>query len=196
VDYLLVFGLFVVLGAMPLPTPPGWLILAFARAEYDLALAPLVAAGVLGNATGRVALAASAGLVGPRLLRPRHRANLARLAALLHGPRPMLAVGGLLAVAPPPAGAWYAAAGLLRIPLPLIGASALAGRTVTYTIGAALGGLVASEVTDLLRDWASPWTIALGLAGIALVLWLLVRFDWAAIVARRRRRRAPDSDPA
>ena len=97
-------------------------------------------------------------------------------------------MAALLAVAPPPAGALYTAAGVLRVNLAVVGAAAVAGRLVTYGLGVGLAGAAADEIADRLRDWVAPWTVALGLLGVVAVLWLLVRIDWRAAIERRRLR--------
>ena len=50
------------------------------------------------------------------------------------------AVAAVLAVSPPPAGALYTAAGVLRINLALVAGACIAGRLVTYGLGVTLAG--------------------------------------------------------
>jgi len=193
VEYLVAFGIVVAMTITPLPLPPSWLILAYISLELDAEPAGVVVAGALGAGVGRVGLAAWTRALGPRLMRPGARANVDYLAERLRGRRGRLGTAALLAVSPPPAGALYTAAGLLRVNLALVGASAVAGRLVTYGLGVGLVTATADELADRLRDWIAPWTLALGLAGLAVVLWLLGRIDWRAVVERRRLRlrRAP-----
>jgi hypothetical protein len=124
--------------------------------------------------------------LGPRLMRPGTRANVDALASYLHGRRSALGVAAVLAVSPPPAGALYTAAGVLRVNLALVGGAALAGRLVTYGIGVAVISATAPEIADRLRDWIGPWQIALGLLGLVAALWLLGRIDWRTLVERHR----------
>jgi membrane protein YqaA with SNARE-associated domain len=177
----------------PLPLPPSWLVLAYISLELDAEPAGVVVAGALGAGVGRVGLATWTRALGPRLMRPAARANVDYLAEHIRGRRGRLGTAALLAVSPPPAGALYTAAGLLRVNLALVGAAAVAGRLVTYGLGVGLVTATADQLADRLHDWINPWTLALGLAGVAVVLWLLGRIDWRVAVERRRLRlrRAP-----
>ena len=128
------------------------------------------------------------GALGPRLLGPSSRANLDYLAERLHGRGSALGVASLLALSPPPAGALYTAAGIMRINLALVAASCFAGRLVTYGLGVGLTGAAAGEIADRLRDAAGPWSIALGIAAVGAALWLLNRIDWRILLETRRLR--------
>jgi membrane protein YqaA with SNARE-associated domain len=193
VEYLVAFGIVVAMTITPLPLPPSWLVLAYVSLELDADPAGVVVAGALGAGVGRVGLAAWTRALGPRLMRPGVRANVDYLAERMRGRRGRLGTAALLAVSPPPAGALYTAAGLLRVNLALVGAAAVAGRLVTYGLGVGLVTATADQLAERLRDWIAPWTLALGLAGLGVVLWLLGRIDWRAVVERRRLsfRRAP-----
>jgi membrane protein YqaA with SNARE-associated domain len=193
VEYLVAFGIVVAMTITPLPLPPSWLVLAYISLELDAEPAGVVVAGALGAGVGRVGLATWTRALGPRLMRPAARANVDYLAEHIRGRRGRLGTAALLAVSPPPAGALYTAAGLLRVNLALVGAAAVAGRLVTYGLGVGLVTATADQLADRLHDWITPWTLALGLAGVAVVLWLLGRIDWRVAVERRRLRlrRAP-----
>jgi len=188
VEYLLAIGIVAGMTITPIPLPPSWLVLAYLSLELGGNPVGLVLAGALGAAIGRTALAAAARGLGPRVLRPSVQANVDYLAARLHRPRATAGVAVLLAASPPPAGALYMAAGILRVNLALVAASCFAGRAVTYGIGVALVGSAAGEIPDRLRDAAAPWSIALGLALAAAVLWLLVRIAWRTLLEERRLR--------
>jgi hypothetical protein len=194
VEYLLAFGVVVAMTITPLPLPPSWLVLTYISLQLDASPAGVVVAGALGAGVGRVGLALWTRALGPRLMSAGTRANVDYLAEHLRGRRSLLGVAALLAVAPPPAGALYTAAGVLRVNLAVVGAAAVAGRLVTYGLGVTLASAAADEIADRLRGWVAPWTIALGLLGVAAVLWLLGRIDWrAAIEQRRLRLRRPAS---
>jgi hypothetical protein len=188
VDYLIAFGVAFAMTITPLPLPPSWLVLAYLAAELDANAAGVVVAGALGAGAGRVGLAAWTRALGPRLMTRGTRANVDYLADRLRGRRTTLGVAALLAVSPPPSGALYTAAGVLRINLAVVGAAAFAGRLVTYGLGVGLGSAAADEIADRLRDWVAPWTIALGLLGLGVALWLLGRIDWRSLLERRRLR--------
>lgn len=186
VEYLLAFAIVAAMTITPLPMPPSWLVLAYLHLELDASAVGVVVAGALGAGAGRVGLAAWTRALGPRLMGPATRANVDYLGARLHGRRTTLGVAAVLAVSPPPAGALYTAAGVLRVNLALVGAACVAGRLVTYGLGVALVSAAADEVAERLRDWVTPWSVALGLAALAAALWLLARIDWRATLERRR----------
>jgi membrane protein YqaA with SNARE-associated domain len=187
-EYLLAMGIVAGMALTPIPLPPSWLVLAYLSLELGADPVGIVLAGALGAAMGRTALAATARALGPRVMRPSLQANVDYLGARLHRPRATAGVAVLLAASPPPAGALYAAAGILRVNLALVAASCFAGRAVTYGIGVALVGSAAGEIPDRLRDAAAPWSIGLGLALVAAVLWLLVRIEWRTLLEERRLR--------
>lgn len=195
-DYLIAFGVALAMTITPLPLPPSWLVLAYIAVELDANAAGVVVAGALGAGAGRIGLACWVRALGPHLMTRGTRANVDYLAEHLHGRRSILGVAALLAVSPPPAGALYTAAGLLRVNLAVIGAATVAGRLVTYGLGVGLASAAADEIADRLRGWVAPWAIALGLLGLALVLWLLGRIDWrSAFEGRRLRLRRGQASP-
>lgn len=138
-------------------------------------------AGAAGGAGGRTAWAAVARVAGTRLLRARQRANVDYLAQRLQGPHGRLGAFGLLAASPPPSGAVYTAAGLLRVNVALVASAAFLGRLLSYGIMVAVTGTLASDLVDRLRDSFGPWWVLLtGVLVGALVL--LVRLDWRRLL--------------
>lgn len=184
--YLLAAGIVLAMTITPIPLPPSWLVLAYLSVELDANPAGVVVAGALGAGIGRVGLAAWTRALGPRLMGAGTRANVDYLAERLRGRRGTLGVAALLALSPPPAGALFTAAGVLRVNLALVGAATVAGRLVSYGLGVGLASAAADEIADRLRDWVAPWTVTLGLLALAAVLWLLARIDWRVAVERRR----------
>lgn len=184
--YLAVGAVVAAMTLTPLPLPPTWLLLVYAQVEFGLAPVPLVLAGALGATAGRTGLAALARHFGDRLLRPGTRANVDYLAGRLRGTRSRLGLGALLAASPPPSGALFTAAGILRVSLPLVAVSSFIGRSVTYGLGVGLGGVAAAQAADRLRESVGPLSAAAGVAAVAVVLWLLVRLDWRTLLERRR----------
>ena len=181
-------GIVAGMAIVPIPLPPSWLVLAYLSLELGADPVGLVLAGALGAAIGRTALAATARAAGPRIMRPSLQANVDYLAARLHRPRATPGVAILLAASPPPTGALYTAAGILRINLALVAAASFVGRAIAYGIAVALAGSAADQIPARLRDAAAPLPIAVGLALVAAVLWLLVRIDWQALLEGRRLR--------
>jgi membrane protein YqaA with SNARE-associated domain len=206
VEYLLAAAIVAGMTVTPVPLPPSWLVVAYLSVELDANAAGIVVAAALGAAAGRTALAAWTRALGPRLMGRATRENVDYLAAHLHGRRTTAGVATVLVISPPPAGALYTAAGLLRVNLALVGASCFAGRLVTFGLAVALAGAAAGELADRLRDAMSPWHVALGLAAFAVFLWLLGRIDWRATLTDRRprlrararagRAASPGEDPA
>jgi membrane protein YqaA with SNARE-associated domain len=188
VAYLIAAGVVIGLTITPIPGPPSWLVVTYLSLEVDAHPAGIVLAGAAGAAAGRTALALWTRALGPRLLGAGGRANVDYLAARLQGRRTTAGAWGVLAVSPPPSGALYTAAGVLRIGLVVVASACFAGRLVTYALGVALAGSAADELADRIRDTVGPLSIALGLAAVAAVLWALVRIDWRALVEARRLR--------
>jgi uncharacterized membrane protein YdjX (TVP38/TMEM64 family) len=186
--WLALAGAFLLLGLSPVWMPPAWLVAAYARAEYDLEVVPLVALALGALTLGRLALVAGARAAGPRVLPARARANTDYLAERLRGTRSRLGALAVLAAAPPPAGAWYVAAGLVRIALPLVVIAVVVGRLPWLAFGAVAGGAVAGGVSELVGRAVGPWSIALGVGLLALVVWLLGRIDWRRLVERIERK--------
>ncbi len=186
--YLIAAAIVAGMTVTPVPLPPSWLVLAFISLELEAEAAGVVVAGALGATAGRVGLVAWTGALGPRLLGSASRENLEYLSERLRRPRSWRGVAVLLAVSPPPAGALYTAAGLLRLDLRLVAASCFAGRLVSYGLGVALVGGAADEVADRLRGTVGPLSVGLGLAAVAGVLWLITRLDWRALLEERRPR--------
>ena len=181
-------GIVAAMAIVPIPLPPSWLVLAYLSLAWGADPVGLVLAGALGAAIGRTALAATARVVGPRVMRPSLQANVDYLAARLHRPRATAGVALLLAASPPPTGALYTAAGILRVNLALVAAASFVGRAISYGVAVALAGSAADQIPDRLRDAAAPLPIAVGLALVAAVLWLLLRIDWQALLESRRLR--------
>lgn len=182
-EYLIAAGILAAMTVTPVPLPPSWLVLAYLSVALDARVAGVVLAGAAGAAAGRTALAAWTRALGPRLMSRSTRENVDYLAGRLHGRRTTVGVGALLALSPPPAGALYTAAGVLRIPLPLIAGSCLAGRLVTYGLAAAFAGTASGDAGDRLRAATRPWQLALGSVALVAALWLLGRMDWRAALS-------------
>jgi membrane protein YqaA with SNARE-associated domain len=188
VEYLLALGLLAAMNATPLPMPPSWLVAAYLSAQLGADPVGIVVATAAGAALGRTVLAAWTRTLGPRLMSAGARENVAYLGERLHGRRSSWGVASVLAVSPPPSGALYTAAGVLRVSLPLVFASCLVGRLVTFGAGVAAAGTAADALADRLRGWAGPAPVAVGLIAVFGALWLLGRIDWRATIEGRRPR--------
>lgn len=187
-EYLLAAGLLAAMNATPLPMPPSWLVVAYLSVRLDVDPVGIVVATAAGAALGRTILAAWSRALGPRLMSAGTRDNVDYLGERLRGRRGTLGTATLLAVSPPPSGALYTAAGLLRVPLALVFTACMAGRLVTFGVGVAVADTAADALADRLRGWVGPVPIALGLVALVAVLWLLGRLDWRATITGRRPR--------
>lgn len=186
--YLIAAGVVLGLTITPIPGPPSWIVVTYLSLELDAHAAGIVLAAAAGATAGRTALVAWTRALGPHLMGQGGRANVDYLAARLRGRRTTAGAWAVLAVSPPPSGALYAAAGVLRIGLVVVATACFTGRLATYGLGVALAGPTADELADRLRGAVGPWSVALGLAAVAAPLWALVRIDWRQLLEARRLR--------
>jgi membrane protein YqaA with SNARE-associated domain len=188
--YLLLVAVVFGVNLLPAFGPPTWAVLVFFRLEFDLRAVPMIAVGALSAAAGRFVLAHAARLFRSRLSPRRVRSLAAAQRALLRG-RARSVVGlALFALSPVPSAQLFVGAGLMSLSLLPLTAAFFGGRLVSYSIfvGAATGARHDFGAV-LLHKLTSPLGIALEvlmLAGLA----LLMRVDWARVIARARARRA------
>lgn len=178
---LCIFGV----NLLPAFGPPTWAVLIFFRLNSDLAAVPLVLLGALAAAAGRLALATASRRFRGRFSAKRLE-SLEAAEEVLAGSRGKALAGlGLFALSPVPSAQLFVAAGLLRVPLVPLTAAFFAGRLVSYSlyVGAASAarGSLGSVMTDA---FASPFGVAMQLV-MLLLLVLLVRVDWARVLASR-----------
>jgi membrane protein YqaA with SNARE-associated domain len=178
---LCIFGV----NLLPAFGPPTWAVLVFFRLNSDLAAVPLVLLGALAAAAGRLALATASRRFRGRFS-PKRLESLEAAEEVLAGSRGKALAGlGLFALSPVPSAQLFVAAGLLRVPLVPLTAAFFAGRLVSYSlyVGAASAarGSLGSVMTDA---FASPFGVAMQLV-MLLLLVLLVRVDWARVLASR-----------
>ena len=176
---------------LPAFGPPTWAVLVFFRLNSDLSAVPLVLAGAIAAAAGRFVLATGARRLRSRLSE-RRRESLTAAEELITGSRPKAVAGlGLFALSPVPSAQLFVAAGLLTVPLVPLTAAFFAGRLVSYSLYVGAASLAADNLGEAVtHGLTSPLGIALQLVLLAALV-ALVRVDWAALLARRRRR-APD----
>ena len=178
---LCIFGV----NLLPAFGPPTWAVLIFFRLNSDLAAVPLGLLGALAAAAGRLALATASRRFRGRFSAKRLE-SLEAAEEVLAGSRGKALAGlGLFALSPVPSAQLFVAAGLLRVPLVPLTAAFFAGRLVSYSlyVGAASAarGSLGSVMTDA---FASPFGVAMQLV-MLLLLVLLVRVDWARVLASR-----------
>jgi uncharacterized membrane protein YdjX (TVP38/TMEM64 family) len=186
-DYALAGALVFAVNLLPAFGPPTWAVLVFLRLNSDLAAVPLVLVGALAAALGRFTLA-TASRRFRRFMSPKRIASLEAAQDALAGSRGRAAAGlGLFALSPVPSAQLFIAAGLLTVPLVPLTAAFFAGRLVSYSIYVA-GASAAKHTfgTVLIDSLKSPVGIALQVAMLAGLV-VLLRVDWAAILAQRRK---------
>jgi membrane protein YqaA with SNARE-associated domain len=184
-DWLLVVGSIFGINLLPAFGPPTWAALVFFRLTSDLPAVPLVLLGALAAASGRLVLAKAARHFRGRFS-PERRENLQAAEELLVGSRAKAVAGlGLFALSPVPSAQLFVAAGLLTVPLVPLTAAFFAGRLV-YTLYVTAATAAKDNLGQVLGDAiGSPLGIALQLAMLTGLV-LLVRLDWAALLARKR----------
>ena len=178
---LCIFGV----NLLPAFGPPTWAVLVFFRLNSDLAAVPLVLLGALAAAVGRLALATASrrfrGRFSPERLR-----SLEAAEEVLAGSRGKAVAGlGLFALSPVPSAQLFVAAGLLRVPLIPLTAAFFAGRLVSYSLYVGAASAARESLGSVMTDaFASPIGVAVQLV-MVLLLVLLVRVDWAKVLASR-----------
>lgn len=181
---LVLVGVFA-LNLLPAFGPPTSAVLVAVSLNLDLPQAPLILGGALAAATGRFVLANGARHVRGRLSAERRAHLVAAEEALLAHRGGAIAGLGLFALSPIPSGQLFVAAGLMRVRLLPLTAAFFSGRLVSYTIYVTGAAAIEAGVGDALTSGlTSPLGIALQLIAL-LGLALLVRVDWADVLARR-----------
>jgi membrane protein YqaA with SNARE-associated domain len=185
-DYALVAALVFAVNLLPAFGPPTWAVLVFLRLNLDVAAVPLVIVGALAAASGRLALAHGARHFRDRLS-PQRIENLEAAHEVLANSRGKAIAGlGLFALSPVPSAQLFIAAGLLSVPLLPLTAAFFAGRLVSYSIYVGAASLAEDNLGEIFADTlTSPVGVALQLVMLALLV-VLVRVDWARILARRQ----------
>lgn len=186
--YLVLIAVTTGFALIPLPLFPSWIVVAYMVVEYDLSIPMAILVGAVGTAVGRVGLVAVSRVAGHRMLGSWSRGNLEYLHERLENAAGALGVGVLLAASPPPAGVLFVVAGLVRVPLWLVGASVFVGRLVGYTISVGGASLAASALADQLRGVIGPWSVAVAVALVVGVLLVVIHIDYRVLIEERRLR--------
>jgi len=187
-QYAIAIGAVFAVNLLPAFGPPTWAVLVFFSLDFDLPAVPLVLGGAMAAASGRFLLA-----TGSRALRPRFSpARLARLdraEASLRRDRGRAAAGlGLFALSPVPSGQLFVAAGLMTVPLLPLTAAFFAGRLVSYSLYVGIAHVAEHNLGSLALDsLTSPWGMALQIAMLAGLAFLLGAFGTASRPLRSRR---------
>lgn len=186
--YLVLIAVTTGFALIPLPLFPSWVVVAYMVVEYNLSIPMAILVGAFGTAIGRVGLVAVSRVAGHRMLGSWSRSNLEYLHERLENAAGTLGVGVLLAASPPPAGVLFVVAGLVRVPLWLVGVSVFFGRIVGYIISVGGASLAASALADQLRGIIGPWSVAVAVAIVVGVLLLVIHIDYRVLIEERRLR--------
>lgn len=177
----------IVLGVNLLPAfgPPTWSVLVVLRLTQDIPVVPLVVAGAVAAAVGRLCLAAAAKRLRGRLSLG-HRKSLDSLRARIEDNRRGAVAGlGLFALSPVPSAQLFIAAGLAGVRLVPVTTAFFAGRLVSYAIyvsaASAAGRSLGPTLLDAVR---SPAGIAVELVMLGFLV-ALVRTDWTRMPGTR-----------
>lgn len=177
------WGLAVVLNAVPSFMPPTWTLLAYFHLYHGLPVVPLAIVGALGATTGRAILAIASRAVGERWLPADWRANIEGLVETLQS-RPTLALPSLalFALGPVPSNHLFIAAGLARAPLPPMLLVFGVARAISYVLWVSAADVADQSLHDLLGPRVGGWAvIAVQVAGFVLIL-LAMRVDWRRLL--------------
>lgn len=185
-SYLVLFLVTAGFAMVPLPLFPSWVVVAYLVVEFDLRLWLAILIGAAGTTLGRVILVAVSRVAGHRMLGRWSQQNLDYLHQKIEGAAGDLGIGVLLAASPPPAGVLFILAGLMRVQLWLVAISVFLGRTIGYWISVGGTSLAAEPLANQLRDVVGPWSVALAVGIIALVLWLALKIDYRALIEDRK----------
>ena len=185
-SYLILFLVTAGFAMVPLPLFPSWVVVAYLVVEFDLRLWLAILIGAAGTTLGRVILVAVSRVAGHRMLGRWSQQNLDYLHQKIEGAAGDLGIAVLLGASPPPAGVLFILAGLMRVQLWLVAISVFFGRTIGYWISVGGTSLAAEPLANQLRDVVGPWSVALAVGIIALVLWLALKIDYRALIEDRK----------
>jgi membrane protein YqaA with SNARE-associated domain len=185
-SYLILFLVAAGFAMIPLPLFPSWVVVAYMIVQFDLSLWMAIFVGALGTTLGRVILVAVSRVAGHRMLGKWSQQNLDYLHGKLESATGDVGIAVLLGASPPPAGVLFILAGLMRVQLWLVAVSVFIGRTIGYWISVGGTSLAAEPLADRLRGIVGPWSVALAVGIIALVLWLALKIDYRALIEDRK----------
>lgn len=177
--YLLFFAIVLGVNLLPAFGPPTWSIIVLFGLNTDLPVIPLVVAGALAAALGRLMLAYGFRLLSRRLPAKTRRNLRAARAALERRKRNLIWGLALFALSPLPSAQLFEAAGLAGVRLLGFTAAFFTGRLVSYSIYAFTADQIReTSIGDAFRQsLTSPLGIIIQLAMLALLV-LFTQIDW------------------
>lgn len=193
--WIAVWGLTVVINAVPAFMPPTWAVLAYFHLYHALPTVPLAIIGALGSSTGRALLALGSRAFGARFLPASWRVNIESLVEALQG-RPTLAIPSLLlfTLGPFPSNHLFIAAGIAKAPLlPILLVFSVA-RCISYVLWISAANAADRSLQEVIGPRFGSWgVIAMQLAGFLLIL-LIMRVDWRRVFGAHKPGRPNSTD--
>ena len=184
--WLAVWGLAVVINAMPAFMPPTWAVLAYFHLYHQLPTLPLAIVGALGATTGRGLLALGSRAFGARFLPESWRVNIETLVEMLQS-QPTLAFSSLalFTLGPFPSNQLFIAAGIAKAPLPPILLVFGVARCISYVVWINAANIADRSLRELLGPRVGSWGVIAGqLVGFGLII-LVMRVDWRRVLGER-----------
>jgi uncharacterized membrane protein YdjX (TVP38/TMEM64 family) len=188
---LALFGICALLNTVPSLVATTAVVTLFAFRD-DVGAVEAVVVGVAGAVLGRVLFALAVRHGAERFLRGRLRRNIDFLRDYVGRKRHATRFLALLAMMPVnPALAIFATAGALRLRLTPIVAGYALGRALVYGWAVWSAGIAIDSLERVLRENASPWTFAGGIALALVPLIIAAQVDWQTLIEQRRVRLLP-----
>jgi membrane protein YqaA with SNARE-associated domain len=190
-DFIVVFAAVYVLNTIPAFAPPTWMVLSligFNQPQFDPVALAVVAASAA--TLGRLTLAGlSHSIIRNRLLNARTRENIDVLKdALERRKRQTVSVLLFYSFTPLPSNYLFIAYGLTTLPIRLIAVPFFIGRIVSYAAWAYLGQEAYRNLdinAGLIGNYLGAYFI-LTQIGFLLLVYLLARIDWRAVLLERK----------
>jgi hypothetical protein len=183
VVFLIAFGL----NLLPVFTPPTWTVLAFFHIRWKLDIWILAAGGAAAAACGRFILAKAASWM-VRFFPKKYAANVEYLRGYLKKKEAATTGFAFLyaAVLPVSSSQFFVAVGLARLNLAYILPAFFVGRFISYAILGYSAGLVAARLDEVFSNYYGNAIVFVFEALSILLLWILVKIDWRALIETRR----------
>jgi membrane protein DedA with SNARE-associated domain len=184
--YLAVFAASLAVDLIPFLGPPAWMAMVFFMTKFDLNPWLVLAAGVPGSVLGRYVLSVFMPKLSDRVMKKHKSDELkfvgSKLRQKLWHSWAFVFVYSLL---PMSTTALFSAAGIARISPLLVIPPFFAGKAISDAVMLFSGHAIAMNLRTVEQSLLSPKSIALGLAGLA-VLALFLFLDWRVILEKRK----------
>ncbi len=184
-----------VVNLVPAFTPSTWIVLSFFYIQFDLPLLPLVIAGTIASAAGRLLLAKGSGGAGRRFLRGK-RGDIDELGGFLNDHQRWLTpIVFVYALTPLPTNNLFVAAGVAEVNLVPVVGGFLASRMIANTLWIWTASRSIDDLGAAFRGSFSPLGIAIQIAGVLSIVALYL-LPWASWLRRMTGGKRHDMSPA